>query len=73
MIPGILHGSYWDRLWENMEYWKMTGDSESVALSKAYWWDYIEVWNYDKSWDEEKKQWCKCFNLFFPNCKCPED
>ena len=70
---GHIHGEYWDTLWDNMDYWKRAGDDEETALAKAYWWDFIEVWNFDKSWDDEKKQWCKFFVFMFPNCKCPED
>ena len=61
-MVGHIHGPYWDTLWDNMNYWKRAGDSEETALAKAYLWDYIEVWNYDKSWDGEKKQWCSLFS-----------
>lgn len=67
-----IHGSYWDQLWDYMDYWIRTGDCEADALAKAYWWDCVEVWNFDHSWDDEKTRWSKFFVLMFPNCKCPE-
>ena len=68
-----IHGSYWDDLWLKMEYWERGGDDEETALSKAFWWDCVEVWHYDKSWDEEKTRFYRAFQRFYPQCKVPND
>lgn len=73
IMVGLIHGTYWDTLWDNMHYWERCGDPEETALAKAFYWDYLEVWDFDHSWDDEKKIWVRFFILMFPNCKKPED
>lgn len=42
-------------------YWLRKGDSARVATSKALWWDCIEVWNFDRSWNDAKRQFASMF------------
>ena len=42
-------------------YWMRQGDSERVATSKAFWWDCVECWNFDKSWNDAKRDLAAMF------------
>ena len=35
-------------------YWTDRGASDGIATSKAFWWDCVEVWNADNSWNDAK-------------------
>lgn len=48
------------------DYWLTTGDRLGVATSKAFWWDCVEVWNADKSWNEEKEEFAWSFRAYKP-------
>lgn len=37
------------------DYWMRQGDSERVASAKAFYWDCVETWNFDKSWNDAKR------------------
>ena len=54
------------------EYWLRKGDPVSVATSKAFWWDCVEVWNADKSWNTEKEQFAYEFRGYKPGDPVPD-
>ncbi len=54
------------------EYWMRNGDSESVAASKAFWWDCVEVWNADNSWNDEKRKFANDFRGYTPGDPVPD-
>ena len=75
----------WISLWMDAEYdpvkhyfeyskafWMRNGDSAGVATSKAFWWDCIEVWNADNSWDDAKRKFAKEFRNYTPGDPMPE-
>ena len=37
------------------DYWLRQGDSERVASAKALYWDCVEAWNFDHSWNNAKR------------------
>ena len=37
-------------------FWLRQGDPEHVASCKAFWWDCVECWNFDKSWNDAKRE-----------------
>lgn len=43
-------------------YWMRQGDADYVASSKAFWWDCVECWNFDKSWNDAKREFASIFN-----------
>ena len=46
-------------------YWMRCGDSEGVATTKALWWDCVEVWNADRSWNDEKVKLVKQYRPWY--------
>ena len=42
-------------------YWIRQGDSPAVATSKAFWWDMVECFNFDNSWNDAKKEFAMKF------------
>lgn len=42
-------------------YWLRQGDSEQVASAKAFYWDCVEVWNFDRSWNDAKRCMAEMF------------
>ena len=42
-------------------YWMRNGDPEHVATSKAFWWDCVECWNFDRSWNDAKRDLASMF------------
>ena len=42
-------------------YWIRQGDPEHVASAKAFWWDCVECWNFDHSWNEAKRDFAEMF------------
>ena len=47
-------------------YWIRQGDSEEVATSKAFWWDMVECFNFDKSWNDAKRKFAEEFRGYHP-------
>lgn len=54
-------------------YWMNNGDSEGVATVKALWWDCVEVWNTDKSWNDEKIIFVNNYRHYEPYDPIPEE
>lgn len=44
------------------DYWLRLGDPEHVASSKAFWWDCVECWNFDHSWNDAKREFAHIYN-----------
>ena len=42
-------------------YWTDRGASDGIATSKAFWWDCVEVWNADNSWNDAKRDMAAMF------------
>lgn len=58
--------------WETCKnYWVRTGNSEELAAAKAYWYDCREVWDFDHSWNDAKREFTHEFLLAFPTCSKP--
>ena len=53
-------------------YWERQGDSKGLATSKAIWWDCIEVWNADKSWNDDKIAFINQYRKYKPYDPIPE-
>ena len=53
-------------------YWERQGDSKGLATSKAIWWDCIEVWNTDKSWNDDKIAFINQYRKYKPYDPIPE-
>lgn len=53
-------------------YYMRNGDSEGVATSKAFWWDCVEVFNFDKSWNDAKRKFAKEFRNYCPGDPVPD-
>ena len=48
-------------------FWMMMNkDSEEVAISKAFWWDCVECFNFDKSWNDAKRKFAEEFRGYHP-------
>lgn len=43
-------------------YWIQQGNTERVATAKAFYWDCVECWNFDKSWNDAKREFARTFN-----------
>ena len=43
-------------------YWLRQGDAPHVASAKAFWWDCVECWNFDRSWNDAKREFALIFN-----------
>lgn len=53
-------------------YWERQGDSKRLAIAKAIWWDCIEVWNADKSWNDDKVKFINQYRKYKPYDPIPE-
>lgn len=53
-------------------YYMRNGDSDAVATSKAFWWDCVEVFNFDKSWNDAKRKFAKEFRNYTPGDPVPD-
>ena len=53
-------------------FWMRQGDSEAVATSKAFWWDIVECFNFDKSWNDAKRKFAMDFRGYTPGDPVPE-
>ncbi len=47
-------------------FWMRNGDSAEVATSKAFWWDMVECFNFDKSWNDAKRKFAEEFRGYHP-------
>jgi hypothetical protein len=54
-------------------YWIRNGDSAGVATSKAFWWDMVECFNFDKSWNDAKRKFAKEFRNYTPGDPVPDE
>lgn len=52
---------------------RMNGDTEGVATSKAFWWDIVECFNIDKSWNDAKRKFVKEFRGYTPGDPVPDE
>lgn len=55
-----------------VEYWMSTGVSKGVAIVRAIWWDCVEVWNFDKSWTDEKVEFINRYRKYKPYDPTPK-
>lgn len=46
-------------------YWMSQGVSKGVATVRALWWDCVEVWNADKSWNDDKVAFIKKWRSWY--------
>ena len=53
-------------------YWMRNGDTEGVATAKAFWWDCVECFNFDKSWNDAKRKFAMEFRAYVPGNPVPE-
>ena len=70
---GRIHGRFWDDMWLNMKYWERQGYGVIESLSRAYYWDFVEIWDSFKLWDEDRKNFCRLFKNLFPNMPKPHE
>ena len=54
-------------------YWMRNGDSAEVATSKAFWWDMVECFNFDKSWNDAKRKFAEEFRSYTPGDPVPDE
>lgn len=57
---------------ECKNYWIRSGDSEGVATCKAFWWDFVECMNFDKSWNDAKRKFAMDWRGYVPGDPVPE-
>ena len=43
-------------------YWMRQGDPDYIASCKAFWWDCVECWNFDNSWNDAKREFASIYN-----------
>ena len=51
---------------ECKQYWINNGQTEEEAAYRALWWDCKEVWDIDKSWNDEKKVFFEFMSMDIP-------
>ena len=56
-----------------VSYWISSGVSKGVATVRALWWDCVEVWNADKSWNEDKIKFINQYRRYKPYDPIPEE
>lgn len=56
-----------------VNYWVSTGISKECATIRALWWDCAEVWNADKSWDDDKVKFFNSYRKYTPYGPIPEE
>lgn len=54
-------------------FWMRQGDTAGVATSKAFWWDCVECFNFDKSWNDAKRKFAKDFRNYNPGDPVPDE
>ena len=55
-----------------INYWMSTGVSKGVATVRALWWDCVEIWNADKSWNDDKIAFVNSYRKYKPYDPVPE-
>ena len=55
-----------------VNFWMNNGDSKGVATVKALWWDCVEIWNFDKSWNNDKVAFVNQYRKYIPYDPIPE-
>ena len=57
-----------------VSYWvREHGLSIGAAMVRAIWWDCVEVWNIDKSWNKEKIDFINQYRKYKPYDPIPEE
>ena len=56
-----------------VNYWISTGVSKGVATVRAIWLDCVEVWNADKSWNDDKIAFINQYRKYKPYDPIPEE
>ena len=56
-----------------VDYWMSTGVSQGVATCRAIWWDCVEVWNIDKSWNDDKVSFINRYRKYKPYDAIPDE
>lgn len=55
-----------------VSFWMSTGLSKGAATVRAIWWDCVDVWNFDKSWTEDKVKFINQYRKYKPYDPVPE-
>ena len=55
-----------------VNYWERQGFSKGVATIRALWWDCVEIWNADHSWNDEKIEFVNKWRRYKPYDAIPE-
>lgn len=56
-----------------VKYWQSTGCSKAAAVSRAIWWDCVEVWNVDRSWNDNKISFINRYRSYKPYDPVPDE
>lgn len=57
-----------------IEYWIREHNlSREVATVRAIWWDCVEIWNTDKTWNDEKIAFINRYRQYKPYDPVPEE
>ena len=55
-------------------FWTRQGDRPDVAFCKAFWWDCVECWNFDKSWNAGKRAFVEMYRSWYsPYAQTPAE
>lgn len=54
------------------QYWIRSGNSPRVSERKALWWDCVETWNFDNSWNDAKREFVRRHNIE-PDSPIPDE
>lgn len=54
-------------------FWMRQGDAPSVATCKAFWWDCVEAWNFDRVWNDAKEKFAMEFRGYKPGDEVPSE
>ena len=82
-VTVIINGEYYDFAPEGTEkveeyfnsckqYWIRQGLPMSQVMSRVIWWDCVEVWNMDKSWNAAKVAFINQYRRYRPYGPTPE-
>ena len=55
-----------------VDFWVRQGFSKGVATVRALWWDCVEIWNFDESWNDEKIEFINKWRQYKPYGPVPE-
>lgn len=56
-----------------VNFWMRNGCTKGVATVRAIWWDCVECWNIDKSWDENKIKFINRYRRYNPYDPVPDE